>query len=1250
MSVSDSQIETLVKLVDEYLARRRRGEQTSVGEYVHKFPNLADGIRELFPLSAMMDDLSSPDEQPSKDGRDGEASVDNLQGVPPKSLGEYRIIRQVGRGGMGIVYQAEHARLSRHVAIKVLHPAGPITPGQRERFEREARAAARLHHTNIVPVFDVGEDGGAVFYTMQLIRGQGLDKWLDETRESSGPERFSAESGSFRACADSRPKRQDSPLVPWEKLGWSGIARIGIQIADALQYAHSHGTLHRDIKPSNLLLDTRGVVWIADFGLARLEHETSMTQRGEFVGTLRYMAPERFDGLCDQRSDIYSLGLTLYELATLSPAFPASSRHRLIQQVTQQEPHPPRKLNPAIPRDLETILLKAIAREPGRRYQTAGDLQADLTRFVEGKPISARRSSAIARAAKWVRRKPVVAGLLATVVLSVLAGLAGVSWHWRQAEQARDAAVRLADMQTRTLAEKTQALEEAGRANREARFQLARHYEANGFRQLDRDEWHVAALWLSEALAIDTQLQSAGFSGLNHEVAMGRRRLANLWRASPRLMQLKSLPGYRCHCLTEDAAICIADDGRKCHVWRAETGQDLYPPISGRLASPNAVSSDGKRLLLFDSDGVRIHDLHSGKWQKSFKYAGVMLATWACGGERIAALNLEGNFRLWDTTTGRRVGGDRELGVPPAVYRSLYAFAVSKGGQRLAIVVEGKRIPVYNLRTGNLVSEFTTPTQALGVALDAAGQHVVVQDRDVRVWKVASKQQAPVFQTQINTGLGRITAFSPDGKRIAIGDREGVVRVRDLASGDFVLPPLQHESAVHSVAFSPDGNRLVTASHDATVCLWDASSGLRIGPVLRHEDAAVADFSSDGRQIVTATRKGVIRIWDLSSIKDHETLLGQTARVTIARYSPDGRYLVTGDSGGTLRVYDGNSVCETVSPMETGERVQSISFNEDRCLVLTQSSQARVRLWTVNLDGPELEQKPLEFSDIRLAKVGPSGNRILLARDRRYGIFDFGNPAAQVQFDFLGSKWDRAIGVDFDVARERVLVYSNYGSVHVVHAPSRKILLKRPPKPDHRYPDVVWAGFGSGGDEILVALTDGTIERWRISTALSAETFSVNGEPVHAAVNRRGDRLIVAGRDNTIRVWDVPAGRPQTPLIRQSGRIACVAFSPEGDSFATCCRNGFARIWDPETGQPLTPALRHGDSVSWAEFHPNGRWVVTGGDDKFVRMWPISGPDSRPVRELLELARLYSARQIQPGAGTISLSGSELERLFHRLR
>ncbi|MFO1063505.1 MAG: protein kinase [Pirellulales bacterium] len=434
-------------LADEFSSAIRSGEQPSVEEYAARVPEQRDEAIALLRSIAMFERVSEEDLARKRIDR----KTRQLAQRRLETLGDFRIIREIGRGGMGIIYEAEQVSLKRRVALKVLGPGIADTPRQLERFRRESEAVARLHHTNIVPVFGVGEDDGVHYYAMQLIRG----KPLSESREYSLPE----------------------------------IAKLGMQAAGALAYAHSHGVLHRDIKPSNLLLDEEGNLWVTDFGLAKLTDVGELTQTGDIMGTLKYMAPEQLDGRADERTDVYALGLTLYELTTGKPAFDVSKS--LINRIRNHQFPSPRSVNKQIPIDLETIILKATAHDAISRYASAAAMADDLRRFSEDRPIEARRASQLEKLTRWSRRNPALAVSTAATVLLLLTTTGVSAWGYLTTSSA--------------LATAHDALDEADSARKGAERAQARA-ESNlltAMNAFDAIFDNVAARGVPQVLALD---------------------------------------------------------------------------------------------------------------------------------------------------------------------------------------------------------------------------------------------------------------------------------------------------------------------------------------------------------------------------------------------------------------------------------------------------------------------------------------------------------------------------------------------------------------------------------------------------------------------------------------------------------------------------------------------------------------------------------------------------------------------------
>jgi eukaryotic-like serine/threonine-protein kinase len=416
---------TIEEIAEAFLERLKSGKHPSVEEYREAYPEHADEIASLFPAMLALENLGV-----EQNVRREMAQLDNAGiGANSQRLGDFRIIREIGRGGMGVVYEAVQESLNRRVAVKVLAVDFTSSATDRQRFQREAEAAGQLYHTNIVPVFGVGQHGQLHYYVMQYIDGVGLDAVLSELPAIlGGGGTAKSGDGAGGPGASAVPAAEAASILARDY--WQSVARAGMQVAEALSHAHRHGVVHRDIKPSNLLMDNEGRVWVTDFGLAKHEAAEAITMSGGLVGTLRYMAPEQFDGNADARSDIHSLGLTLYELLVLTPAFAETSHGELLRLKTTTEPAPVRTGNSGVPRDLATIVEKACALSPGHRYQTAAELADDLRRFLDDLPIRARPLTPFERLWRWSRRNPVVASLsgLAALLLVAVALVSAIGY------------------------------------------------------------------------------------------------------------------------------------------------------------------------------------------------------------------------------------------------------------------------------------------------------------------------------------------------------------------------------------------------------------------------------------------------------------------------------------------------------------------------------------------------------------------------------------------------------------------------------------------------------------------------------------------------------------------------------------------------------------------------------------------------------------------------------------------------------
>jgi serine/threonine protein kinase/WD40 repeat protein len=881
-------------LAEEFLERRRRGETPSLAEYVERCPELADEIRAVFPALLLME-RADPD---SKElGGQEQAPAAGM----PRQLGDFRILREVGRGGMGIVYEAEQVSLGRRVALKVLPPQAQLDSRYLARFEREARAAARLHHTNIVPVYGVGTDRGVHYYAMQFIQGLGLDDVLAELRRlrdkeeagvapdpkanvsahdvarslllgkpatgaptvdhapadaACGPELSSSGAGSGAPGQTSGRNPTNSERLTLSGRGneasaegraayWQSVARVGAQVAEALAYAHAEGVLHRDIKPSNLLLDARSHVWIADFGLAKAADSGDLTHSGDIVGTLRYMAPECFDGKADARSDVYALGLTLYELAALRPAFAESDRQRLIKQITTAEPAPLSRQQPRLPRDLATIIHKAIDREPTRRYQSADEIAADLHRFLEDRPIRARRTTLPERGWRWCRRNPAVATLVGVVILITLTGFAATFWQMQralesEAESSRTAQ-RAADSERKAKASATDARKSAELAQQ----QTAEITDLN--KNLKR---------LLHGANMNLARQSWNDGDISSVLGLLKSSLPK-----PGEEDLRGFEWFYLHRLCHTSQVRLPGDG--------EPQQLVF-------------SSDGGRLLVVWEKGQRTKE-------------GITKTTLL--------------FQIWDTDPLREVASWE---LYSSRFHSANAFrrmAISPDGQRLAGLDDALRLNVWEIPRGKGQG---TPKSVFASELPGGYTHHVAFSPDgkclatltgdtVVFWDAASGVKAGSFKGE-QFG-SRTIGFSPDARLVygatMICSVPGGKPVRRVAPFVISMVGGQGRPSRWFLVFYEDNGKCTL--WDAVGCKalwswWENPTGYWIG--------LHTALSPDGQRLATSFASNWIKIWDVETGQLERTLMGHQRTVSRLRFNRDGKKLLSVDQGGSLRYWD----------------------------------------------------------------------------------------------------------------------------------------------------------------------------------------------------------------------------------------------------------------------------------------------------------------------------------------------------------
>jgi serine/threonine protein kinase/WD40 repeat protein/tetratricopeptide (TPR) repeat protein len=911
MPSSDSSRHTLERLAEEFVERYRRGERPALSEYADRHPDLAAEIRDLFPALVQIEHLKpAPGDQTGAFSPTGGLEA----GHTPERLGEYRILRQVGHGGMGVVYEAEQESLGRHVALKVLPRQALFKGTFLDRFRREAKAAGKLHHTNIVPVFGVGECDGTHYYVMQFIRGEGLDKVLEDLRRlraapgaATAAATISAASVSHsllsgQLAAPGAPPAEQPPARPAPQLSaasdgthssttlsaggpeanyFRGVARVAVQVADALAYAHRQGIVHRDIKPSNLLLDQQGTVWITDFGLAKAEGADDLTQTGDIVGTVRYMAPERFDGRSLPQSDVYALGVTLYEMLTLQPAFEDVNKARLVKKVLHEPATPPRKIDPRIPRDLETVVLKCLAKDPAERYANAEALAEDVRRFLADRPIKARRASWREQTWRWCRRNPVVASLSAALLLLLtVTAVGGVVMSLRlndalgQAETDRDKAQEAELRGKRRLFQSYVSEADAKRMSRQPgqRFDTLRR--------------------VRDALEIGRDIGMSAEDRLRlRNIAIAALCLPDMepglkWPAGPDkplprdldpVIRRQVLAGYalarlpaRCSVLKGDS--WFSPDGRFVAVGLPQYAKRVdFPAQVWRVDGP-------KPRLVFEEPNGPYEDA----------------TAFSPDSRQVAFGHIFGGISIYDPETGKRI---RRLPPGPG---PTFCLAFHPRLPRLA-AANGSEVTVWDLTSGQRLLRVGVPGGAYSIAWHPRGHRFATGSGNglIYLWDAQTGQQ-PTAPWRGSQNGGIKLAFTHSGDRVVSNGWEGVLRLWDAATGQLLLS-------------RPGSFGLGVASDDRAVGHYGEGTNYRVlrlagGQELRtlHHPQASGPQGLDrlalhpNGRLLAATTGGGIGFFDLPSCEEVAFLATDLSPVGGVGFDGTGA-LWTSSSAGLLR-------------------------------------------------------------------------------------------------------------------------------------------------------------------------------------------------------------------------------------------------------------------------------------------------------------------------------------------------------------
>ena len=1075
-----------------------------------------------------------------------------------QNFGRYEIIDEIGRGGMGRVYKAYDSQLAREVALKVLIWGDSSDSRQIERFHREARATAKLHHSNIVSIYDIGNAEGQNYFTMDFISGASLRDIL----------------------------RQKS-------LSNTENVDIMISVADAVDYAHSQGIIHRDLKPANIIIADDRQPKVMDFGLAKIVSvEDGLSRTGDVVGTPAYMSPEQADGKAvDIRTDIYALGATFYEMLTGRAPFQGESYIQLIYQILHKDPVWPRELSPGIPAELEAICLKCLEKNPDRRYQSAADLREDLSNYRQHKPIIARQPTILNLIGKFVMRHRALSISVATVLLTIVAGAIFSLYMW-QMEQSQRQQVEKAKNQVDQI--KQQKEIEAKEANVGlAKIALKKSEEA-----CDRCDWAQSGVYAGAALEFIKDLGCDEALKLKDQgntlIKLALHRYGLLWESV----------GY-----ATVNHLAYSPDGHQVATSGADDRVRLWCPQTGKLVRELPGHRDRPTLLRFSPDGkvlasgatdanVRIWSVATGELLKIFTvhHAGITALTFHPDGKMIASASTDGEAYLWNIDNSKRNWLEHTGYVN--------ALAFSPDGRTLASASSDWKLKLWDTAKPEAPRIIATPNYtvtALAFSRDGAVVMAAAKNSDkLRRWNVGDGQMLAELDGPDGVRSWQMDA---DASLLAIANTGGVevrrLRQNDAGqvTGSTSLATIK--LAVSDLAFAPDHGHLVCAVNGQAASLWNIEQNSQSNEQGGHSAPVVAiAFSPDGKIIASGSEDCTIGLWDALSGTKLATLSGHSQKIRNLRFSPDGRLLASTCYDRTVGLWDtaGRKLLRLIKD-DSQEKTTGAVFTADSKTLIYAHWDRTIYFW--DIVGDRLANKENDYFS-KISALALSGKTLAVACGTSKAIF-------LLDLDHLDAKPQRLNGhTDFVTA----MAFTPHGSSLASVSFDKTLRLWQGGKEifKEKLDDCIHS-LGFSDDGILAfGLNSETIALWDPQTRETITEIHARGQ-IHAlAISPDGQRLATAGDNKTVCLWNCCPKRLAI-LAADSPSEAALTFTPGKSQVAVGIENGTISRWD-NTGKAIGRmpgnhgsikqiiSAASGQQLAWISGQDNWAWIGDSDSQK----------------------------------------------------